>query len=932
MKVRVASAGTGKTTRLVAELLERIGHGTPLRRVAGVTFTRNAANELKTRFGEALDDLLQEGSFLDLVHAPADLTPFEEAARERSGATLSTIHGFMATLLRHAAPMVGLDPSFRSPPEWEVALGFDEEYAALKLLAQNPNHPLHTTLADADEAFDRQVVELFERRALATRLQPAPGDPTAERLCRVHDAAYARVQARLAGRRLGPTEIERRAIDLLNVPAARDRIARRFEHVIVDEYQDVNPVQGRFFAALEELGVDVTVVGDPKQSIYAFRHADVDVFRAAWRDGERLTPLTTTRRHAHLITRFLNHYTRTCATENLGFTTDEAPDVTAAGPQADVSGGIEVHWKLGPTLGATRPAEAHTIVERLQHAHQQGYDWSDMAVLAKSSQGVRDIHAALKHAGVPATLARGRGFYERTEIRDLYHAVRTALGSEGPSLAAWLRGPYAGLGTTAIETVLADEQPTQALADAHPDVASRLEGLKAATQGSPSVVLRRMLEATTVRGDRFIDTLTAQQRTNVDALLFETAEWPPSSMEVMLHRLNTLAERDRESGDVPHESRGVVLMTMHASKGLEWPVVVVADLGAGDRRNDNRVWVDEGVVHTPESPDVARVKRRQAGREGAERYRLLYVAVSRARDRLILTGSHKPNSDTMRPWVKLMDRMNLGPNAEPRAGDALTLTIETVEASTGVQAPPVQPDPPTLPEPARWSRVRFPAGVRPPVDSPSSVQWQSDTAPSSTSGVTPRLAAEDHEPLPVGQPDTEGRLPGQGITVGTLLHDAIRRNARANDAYELELMRAQEVMFPYEKHEQDHMLEDVRSMLATYEQLLGSALPTLEERTVDRAEWPVLLPDGTQTWLGIIDRLYAVGDTWFLDDYKADRQLNPKRYAFQLATYRIAVQRTLGVDPQTRLVSLRDGRVIPYHQDDLNQAWEARHEGTGSPP
>jgi ATP-dependent exoDNAse (exonuclease V) beta subunit len=889
-----------------------------------VTFTRNAASELKTRFDEGLASLLHDGAFLDLVHAKGDLTPYHEAWRERSGATLSTIHGFMATLLRHAAPMVGLDPSFRSPPEWEIALGFDEEYAALKLLAQDPNHPLHDAFLGADEAFDAQVVDLFERRALATQLTPAPGDAVAARLTRVHDAAYARVQARLAGRRLGPTEIERRAIDLLNVPAARDRIARRFEHVIIDEYQDVNPVQGSFFSALEALGVEVTVVGDPKQSIYAFRHADVDVFRSAWRDGERLTPLTTTRRHARLVTRFLNHYTRTCAEENLGFTADEAPDVTAAGPQANTDGGIEVHWKLGASLDVTRPAEADTIVERLKYAHDQGYAWSDMAVLAKSSARVRAVHAALKRDDVPATLARGRGFYERTEIRDLYHAVRVALGSEGASLAAWLRGPYAGLSTTAIEAVLAHAHPADALAEAHPDVAARFEALQAAASGTPATVLRRMLEVPTAHGDRFIDSLTAQQRANVDALLFELAEWPPSSMEVMLHRLNTLAQRDRESGDVPRESQGVVLMTMHASKGLEWPVVVVADLGAGNNPQRSRVWVHEGAVHTAESPDVARVKRLHAEREAAERYRLLYVAVSRARDRLILTGSHKPTADSMRPWVKLLDRMHLGPNAKPRTSAALTLTVETVAGDAVRRIPDPEPETPKLPKPAQWSSQRFPAGVRPPVDSPSSVELNS--TPPSTMPVTGDLppARDDYEPLPVGQPDTAGRLPGQGITVGTLLHDAIRRNARADDAYELELMRAQEVMFPYETHEQDVMLGDVRSMLMTYESLLGSALPTLSQRTVDHAEWPVLLPDSGQTWLGIIDRLYAVGDDWFLDDYKADRQLNPGRYIFQLATYRQAVQRTLGVDPETRLVSLRDGQVVPFSAKDLDEAWRLR--------
>ena len=445
MRVRIASAGTGKTTSLVLRYLELIDSGVPLGRVAGVTFTRAAAGELRQRVADGIAEVLARGDYLGGAFVPSagERAPYERARFERArdelgGAVLSTIHGFMIAALRLNAPALGLDPGFTLLGEWEAAAIFEEEVKGLLLLAAAPDHPLRAASARLGESAAPRLAALFAARSLAPRL--TFGATTEEAALRaLYRAALAAYDRRLGGASLAPGEVERRAFRMLGSARARERLAKRFPRVLVDEYQDVNPLQGAFFEQLAAAGVALELVGDPKQSIYGFRNADVTVFRRALDgaalSGELQPPLTESRRHARALVGFLNRLTGRLAEKGLGFVVDEAPPVTAAGAQAAVAGSVELVVVEGrEPLDALRGREAEVLAERLQAHHDLGVPWDDMAVLARSHAALTRVLGALQVKGVPAFVVQARGYYERSEIRDVKHALAVGVDPLGASL------------------------------------------------------------------------------------------------------------------------------------------------------------------------------------------------------------------------------------------------------------------------------------------------------------------------------------------------------------------------------------------------------------------------------------------------------------------------------------------------------------------
>ena len=896
----MASAGTGKTTSLVLRYLELIGTGTPLRRIAGVTFTRKAADELRQRVGAALEDMLRKGGFLEVRLSENQRPAFEEALRELDGATLTTIHGFMIESLRLVAPMMSIDPDFNVLGEWEAQALFEEELNSLFYLANEPGHGLYSQLELLGKDARALLLTLFKQRSLSQHFE-TDEHPKNSALRSLFERLYKAYEIRLGATLLPPSEVERRALKVVQTAPALKRLAERFKLVLVDEFQDVNPLQGKFFEALEQGGLNVEVVGDPKQSIYGFRNADVEVFRRALYGGKVLTPLNNSYRHASVITKFLNHMTATFAENKLGFRIEEAPVMKA---EREEPGQIEVHWVTGDEgISDLRVHEARVLAERLKKQHEQGNAYNQMAVLARSYAGLSLMEEALERANIPHVLLQGRGYYERIEIRDLYHALKVGIDPTGLSFAAWLRSPFAALNLGDVDRILRADEPIDQLRLINPAITDRLEKIAQQVRGTPIDALKFLIREPFLEGKRYVDFLSAHARENVDALLFTVAQQPPGEIEFLLDRLDLLS-RQSDAGDVPQSGDGVQLLTVHRAKGLEWNVVAVFDLGRSTYHAPQLLYIDPdgGGFALQDSPNFEAIKKRLEFRAEEESYRLLYVAASRARDSLLLSGSIKKGKAT--GWAAALAKMKLGAESKPYNRSDFLLQIHPYTAVDSAKPPSQQK---AMLEPAPYIDTRFHRYATPPVVSPSFLKKDDFV----------------HEPLFLPDPEEGEVLPGRATTVGTLTHYAISQNWTASNSEHLTNLKAQEVMFPFSEEEQSDILQEVKMLLENYEELLGHGIPHPAERSHDQAELPMALPHGKVVWQGIIDRLYKADNTWYLEDYKTDQDIKPEKYYFQLAVYLKAIEEVKQVSPVVRLVFLREKRLVEIAHEVLNQSFSA---------
>ncbi len=897
MEVLLASAGTGKTYALVERYLEALSRFPPYR-LAAVTFTRAAAAELETRLVERLRLLAKEGNhpLAERAATYADLIP---------GAPIGTIHSFFAELLRQNAPRVGVDPDFLRLEADEVELIFDEE--ARSHLFEADGAPDGALLAD--------LVALFERRGLAARLEPE--GPVSTARWRTYQEVEKRYLARLTGARLGPTEIELWARRLLikagTNPDLAARIRGRLKMVFVDEYQDTSPLQGEVFERLEALGVELVVVGDPKQSIYAFRNADVAVFRRALKRADRAHTLGTSYRHARRLVAFLNRLTGALAEKNLGFGPVEAPDVKPR-PEAP-EGRVELLCvEDAAPIAELRAREAAGVAAWVRREAEARRDdggqpgWDRVAVLVRSRRAYEALRPALEAAGVPHVFVGARGFFRLREVRDLIQAARAALDpGDRLALAAFLRGPFAGLDLAAVTGVLKAEAPLEALA-AFPEVRARLLHLKERAQAlDPVRFFEYLARERLIDGQSYLERLAPAARANVDRLLFLLAGKRVARLELLLRELEELRALDAEAEVAEGGLRAVRIYTFHGAKGLEWPAVAVFDLARGERNDPERVYVEpgRGRFAFAGDPAYAAFKEDWAARQADEAYRLLYVALSRPREALLFSYSvplKKAKDGAQKPRLQGL----------ARALEALGVRDwpEVTPFTPGQEksAPP-KDDP--LPEPDPRLRRALSPGPLPRVTSPSALKSER---------LRPVEAGEGDEIL--AEPDPLGRTLAR--VVGTLFHFAV---AAGWGPERMDWLLAKEVAQGLTEAERDRVQEELTGLLVAYRAMLGEALPPPEVRDEDHAELPFVLPWGGTVIEGVIDRLYRVGEAWYLEDYKTDRARGDLRayaremgYDFQLAVYAEAVRRAKGVLPRARLVFVREQKLIPYTTGELEAA------------
>jgi ATP-dependent helicase/nuclease subunit A len=683
-----------------------------------------------------------------------------------------------------------------------------------------------------------------------------------------------------------------RARDLLRDDTeVRASLKKRFAMILVDEFQDTDPIQYEivFFLA-ERAGSAATdayatrtapgslfIVGDAKQSIYRFRGADFAAYRRAVQhvldQGGAELSLTSNFRSSPSVLRAVNAlFERT--TPALWVASDYLPryEAVLAERGDDGSASVEI-WSTtaGPAAAAPvrRRAEGVALAVEIgaMAGRGDGFRYDDVLVLFRGFTDLPPYLRALREAAIPFVVSGGRTFFERTEIVQAMAVLRAVADPEDAvALLAYRRSPAGGVPDTELAAHAAGGRgpfPALAAADA------RLAALRLTVERLPvDAAVRHVLEASglvTLSGLAFE---AAQRVANLEKLQLAASELSRDGHRTLLETLDALEEGfdfdeegDSPLADADHDA--VRVMSIHKAKGLEARLVILADTAAA-RSNRNlqrfearmtRVGADEYVrLEGPGFRNGAAIAASldDLRHEEAENVRLLYVALTRARDRLVVFdgGARTAWSATLAAWTEGVTRRTVADSVAARRTD-LPSVVGAPDALARFEA--------------AAAATRTDAPFRSPSDFGDAV-----------------------EPAPA--------VPG---ALGRALARAAGRIVHARLAG-MKTLDAEEGR------------EEAESVLRLFEgSPLAARLATLD---VLGREVPMLLGEDGLLWHGSIDLLYRDRDgTIVVADYKTDASDDGAiaRHGGQLGVYARAVRRAL---PHARvraeLWMLRTGRVL----------------------
>lgn len=487
--------------------------------------------------------------------------------------------------------------------------------------------------------------------------------------------------------------------------AIRERYRVRFRHIFVDEFQDTSPLQAKLIDLLRGKG-NLFVVGDPQQSIYAFRHADPALFEAYHEAAGTRVALAENYRSRSSVLEFANAFFSNTFAEG-------RYRKLLAGKRFALKeeGGVEIlyaPYEKGTEtedLERARLREADRLARRLKELVESGarvedkegspsgrpIKWGDVAILMRGATHAPIYERALSRHGIPFYSVKSKGFFERPEVRDFMSFLTLMDHPEDDvALAAVLRSPLAGVSDDGLYWLARaaksknDELPlsialelprVEELSDADRVRTAELGAFLASARATKnSVPVSELLEraarwsgyecsALAVPGGvqrvanvrKLVDLARSlEQKTALDAAEF-------------VRHLRGMAEREDAEWQARVEAEGgdaVLLSTIHAAKGLEFPCVAVVNLGGRQTFRHGSfaaASVEGGLGWSLGDEEGGKNKKKFADRayelalaaaqktQAEEESRLFYVAMTRAKERLLLTGAVSPDGET---WMK----------------------------------------------------------------------------------------------------------------------------------------------------------------------------------------------------------------------------------------------------------------------------------------
>ena len=731
--VVAAGAGTGKTTLVIERVRAALATGTAPERVLVVTYTEAAARELAVRLERALPAGVDAARpQVGTIHAlaarllreyaaeaglPAEVRVLDEAeslvlseaafadaiARERRdgasvlldllgeyGVTGSRIliRSLDARLRAAGAPGPLLPPAHPGPellaPLREAtgaavaALAGDARPQAASdlrrlvrieaLLAGTPTDRELLALAAPKGEAARAVAELLApaQAEAAARLEHEVGLAVASLLERYRDAYRARKDAELA---LDFDDLQERACELLEREAIGAAVRERFDLVLVDEFQDTNGLQCRLLDALVGPGCQRVFVGDACQSIYRFRYADVELFRARGERAASRLPLTGSYRARPELLKVIGHV----FSERFDERDFDPPHALRTVEPMD-GPAVELHLVASGDgtmrTAAARELEAQALAQRLRELVDTGeVTPGDIAILLRSSRDASIYASALERVGLAAHSQLGRGFYRSQQVRDLCAYLALLRNRfDDHALLVVLASPLVGVSNDGLAALRTAAQAAlywpvelgqlEGLPEGDRALVERFKKLyDGLVRASAELGLAALLDRIVSEHDYELACLTApdgeRRFGNVRKLVrtaraYERERGP--DLAGFVDQMRLCDERDLSQADAPPGGGedAVALMTIHAAKGLEFPVVCVPDLSrqtpgeggavAVGRDGELGLRLRDARGKPLNGPVYARLSAAAKAADEAEGDRVAYVAWTRARDRLLLGG------------------------------------------------------------------------------------------------------------------------------------------------------------------------------------------------------------------------------------------------------------------------------------------------------
>jgi len=639
---------------------------------------------------------------------------------EKGLTTLNRLHAFQAAYQRQPDGLQALQEALRLIVHMTTKDGF--AYKNVGQLGTNKSWP---------PAAREQLVQLsnvsaaFAEALLERGLVEGPGEDDRRwfRIFSLFALLYERAARifRIMKQEEGALDFEDLQLLTLQLleqqPGIRHELAKRFSYIMVDEFQDTDELQWRIIKMLatddqrQFHGSKVFVVGDPKQSIYGFRNADIRIFNQVKKefavqagidapgDYDGNVVFTESFRFLPQVNAFVNTVFQHVLQEDAGNpfevgyhslqTKRDLPSdagwinlaLLEEEPEADYMG-----WQIEQLLQSG--AEIYEYTPAGEEARPLTY--GDIAVLLRTRNKLLDVEQALRNRGVPFKTAKGVGFWQRQEIFDLYHLLRFLDNPQDDfALVAVLRSKFFLLSDETLFLLSREEgthylqkisraasqktgkyttEERQALQDVH-------QQLKQWRLLREHVNLQELLEEIMQRS-RFLTLLAAelngeQAVANVKKLVEQAQMFEISGaggLNDFLKYVTDLIEREMREGEAQinlEDRSSVKIMTIHAAKGLQFPVVFLPYLNPKGSNQRGGIYLDGemGMAAKYEAPDnreaehllLRLLKERQRRKEIAEAKRLFYVGVTRASNYLFLSAQIKngkePSKNVLLAWL-----------------------------------------------------------------------------------------------------------------------------------------------------------------------------------------------------------------------------------------------------------------------------------------